>query len=336
MSARRTERLLNLVICLLATRRYLGREQIRVAVPQYAECETDEAFERMFERDKEDLREMGIPLVTGSNSAFFDDEVGYRIDREAYALPEVSFAPDEMAVLGLAARVWQRASLGEAAAGALLKLRASGVDVDEGSIVGVEPRVRASEPAFAPLYTAVRDRHPVAFPYRSAGSAEVVERRLEPWGIVSWHGHWYAVGRDVDRDAPRVFRLSRIGGEVRPTGPAGSVHVPEDVDVREQVRMLARPHPIGLARVRLRPGAGLALRRRATLVGPAGEGWEAVEIRFEDEEVLADEVVALGAAAVVDEPAGVRDAVLRRLRGVVSASGGADAPGVGALGGEPV
>src|SRR6476659_6945959 len=126
MSRRKTERLLNLVVCLLATRRYLSAEQIRQAVPGYPEG--TEAFKRMFERDKEELRELGIPLETGSDG---DDEAGYRIQRQAYELPEITLTRDEAAVLGLAARVWQRASLAEAASGALLKLRAAGVDTAE-------------------------------------------------------------------------------------------------------------------------------------------------------------------------------------------------------------
>ena len=108
MSRARTERLLNLVICLLATRRYLGKDEIRRAVPGYSD--SDEAFERAFERDKEELREMGVPVETGSNNAWFEDEVGYRISRDAYALPEVTFTADEMAVLALAARAWQQAN----------------------------------------------------------------------------------------------------------------------------------------------------------------------------------------------------------------------------------
>src|SRR5450631_2770343 len=105
MAPQRTERLLNLVIALLATRRWLTKEQIRRAVPQYADCDTGEAFDRMFERDKEDLRELGVPLVTGSEDALFDDEPGYRIDRAQYALPEIGFTAQELAVLGLASRV---------------------------------------------------------------------------------------------------------------------------------------------------------------------------------------------------------------------------------------
>ena len=216
MSAQKTERLLNLVIALLSTRQFLLKEQIRAVVPQYAACPNDEAFDRMFERDKDELRDLGIPLRTGSNDAWFDDEVGYRVDRADYALPEVRFEPDELAVLGLASRVWQQASLAAPASRALLKLKAGGVEADEESLVGVEPRVRTSEPAFEPVYAAVRDRQPIRFPYRRGGGPVVGVRTVEPWGIVSRHGRWYVVGHDRDRDAVRVFRLSRFAGAVEP------------------------------------------------------------------------------------------------------------------------
>ena len=220
MAPQRTERLLNLVIALVATRRWLTKDQIRRAVPQYADCETMEAFDRMFERDKEDLRELGVPLVTGSESSLFDDEQGYRIDRDAYPLPEIAFTGQELAVLGLASRVWQQASLAGPAARAMTKLRALGVEVDTESLVGVEPRVRAAEPAFDPMYAATRDRAPVRFRYRKP-DGEITDRRVEPWALTSTGGHWYMVGRDIDRGAARAFRLSRVQGQVRAGRPGG-------------------------------------------------------------------------------------------------------------------
>jgi proteasome accessory factor B len=313
MSAHKTERLLNLVICLLATRQFVSKEQIRAAVPQYAECRTDEAFERMFERDKEEVREMGIPLETGSNSAWFEDELGYRVDRAAYALPEVRFEPDELAVLGLASRVWQQATLSGAASRALLKLKAAGVEPDDSSLVGIEPRVRTSEPAFEPLYTAVRDRRPVRFPYRAANTGELSRRHVEPWGIVSWRGRWYAVGHDRDRAATRVFRLSRVAGEVEILGEPGEVEVPEHVDFRAEVAALADDQPRADARLRVRTGAGVALRRRAT-GEVTGDGWDELVVPFGDTEQLADEMSGYGPDVVALDPPELRAAVLRRLR----------------------
>src|ERR1700748_2350197 len=127
MSKRKTERLLGLVVCLLSTRRYLSAEQVRAAVSGYPG--EDDLFKRMFERDKEDLRELGVPLETGVNHPF-DDDPGYRIRQQAYKLPELCLDAYERAGRGLAARFCRRAELAGAAAGALLKLRAAGIDAD--------------------------------------------------------------------------------------------------------------------------------------------------------------------------------------------------------------
>ena len=317
MSRRKTERLLNLVICLLATRRYLTVDQIRQAVPGYPE--SDEAFRRMFERDKEELRELGIPLETGSNS-FWEDDSGYRIRRADYELPEIRLEPDEAAVLGLAARVWQRASLAEAASGALLKLRAAGADTDEVP-GGIEPRVDTTEPSFPALWEAVRDRRPVTFDYRTAGAVTPAHRRLEPWGVVSWRGRWYVVGHDRDREDVRVFRLSRIVGEVASGGPPGSVDVPEGIDVRELVGSWAGPAAQHIARVRIRQGAAHGLRRWARSCEPDAEGWDMAELSFSDPEWLAGFVVGFGADAVVADPPEAREAVIRRLRAAAHQNG---------------
>lgn len=319
MSAQKTERLLNLVICLLSTRQFLLKEQIRASVPQYADCPNDEAFDRMFERDKDELRDMGIPLQTGSNDAWFDDEVGYRVDRTAYALPEVRFEPDELAVLGLASRVWQQASLAAPASRALLKLRAAGVEPDEDTLIGIEPRVRTSEPAFDPVYAAVRDRRAIRFAYRTSGAGAPRLRHVEPWGIVSRYGRWYVVGHDRDRGATRVFRLSRIAGPVEPVGPPGAVRVPDGVDFRSEVAaMVPMPHR-GDAVLHVRGGAGHALRRRAVAVRHAGEGWDELVVAYADAEVLAEELCGYGPDVRAVAPDEVRAAVVRRLAAVVEA-----------------
>jgi proteasome accessory factor B len=333
MSSHRTERLLNLVICLLATRRWLSKEQIRAAVPQYADCESAEAFDRMFERDKEDLRELGIPLVTGSDSAWFEDEIGYRVDEAAYALPDIDFTASEMAVLGLASRVWQQASLAGPAARAMVKLRALGVETDDESLVGVEPRVRTAEPAFGPLYAATRDRAPVSFSYRKP-QGEIAERHVEPWAVTSRSRWWYLVARDRDRDGVRVFRLSRIQGSIRRIGKAGSYQIPADLDPVTVVAGTPGPVDSRRATLKVRAGRGATLRRRASSVRPAPvpdptalsgdpSPWELVEVAVGEVEWLADEVAGHGPDVVVLSPPDLREAVVQRLGGALKVHAGA-------------
>jgi proteasome accessory factor B len=323
MSSAKTERLLNLVICLLSTRRPLTKAQIRQAVPQYAENPSAEAFDRMFERDKEELRELGIPLETTSENALFDDEVGYHVDRDAYALPDVHLAPDEVAVLGLASRVWQQASLAGPATRALAKLSALGVPPDERSLIGLEPRVRTAEPAFDALWSAVRDRVPVQFTYRTQSSGDVAPRTVEPWAVTSWHGRWYLTGYDRDRSAPRVFRLTRVESAVRRVGEPGEYEVPADHDPRVMVGDLSVDRPQRTARLLVRPGAGQTLRRRAVGVSASAtsEGRDELLLQFDDQDYLAQELVTYGAAVLVAEPEDLRDAVVRRLQAVLAAAG---------------
>ena len=313
VAARKTERLLNLVICLLSTRRFLTVHQIREAVPGY-DATSEEAFRRMFERDKEELRELGIPLETGQQS--YDDDEGYRIARRDYELPELHLEPDEAAALGLAARLWQSAPLASATGSALLKLRAAGVE-PPALPAALQPRVGATEPAFEVCWAAVRDARRLRFGYRAAGRPGPEQREVEPWGVVSWRGRWYLVGQDLGRDAPRVFRLSRMVGTASAYGGAGGFTVPAELDLRAMVQRMAGDAPRTTARVRLRHGAGWELRREATRTEP-GDGWDVVELGYSDPERFADRVTGYGTDALVLSPDEARDAVVRRLRALAS------------------
>ncbi|GIE00598.1 helix-turn-helix transcriptional regulator [Paractinoplanes durhamensis] len=320
MSRTRTERLVNLVICLLSTRRFLTAAQIAATVPGYEHDPSDprdhEAFQRKFERDKAELRDLGVPLETGTAS-IFDQEPGYRIAHREYALPDIILEPDEAAAVGIAARLWQHAGLAAAASSGLAKLRAAGVEVDPQATLGVEPVVTV-DPAFGPLTTAARDRRAVTFSYRVPEVDDPATRRLEPWGVVCFRGRWYVVGHDRDRNATRCFRLSRIVGNVRPVGRPGAFTPPDKVDLISHVSGWdgTMPHN-GRAFVVARHGKAAGLRRWAveTLPGPEGDR---LTLPYADAERMAATIAGYGPDVRVDGPPEVREAVIQRLKEVMT------------------
>ncbi|HYI56762.1 MAG TPA: WYL domain-containing protein [Microlunatus sp.] len=317
MTSRKTERILNLTICLLVSGRYLPKSQIREAVEGYHDL-SDAAFERTFERDKDELRALGVPIEVGSFDPLFDDEPGYRIKPSEFELPPVELDADEAAVVGVAARVWQHASVAESTQSALAKLRAAGVEPDTSQLAALEPSVQAREESFEPLWTAVLDRVRVSFTYRGGD-----RRTLEPWGMTASKGRWYVIGRDTDRQATRMFKLTRITDKPRRVSKVGAYQVPDDLDLRTLARSLAPREPNRTALVAVRSGKGPTLRRRGTLSEDAEVGgvqlpvgFETLTVRFSDLRTVAEEIVRYGADAIVLDPPELRERVLQMLSAV--------------------
>jgi proteasome accessory factor B len=313
MAARRAERLVNLVICLLSTRQFLSAERIRQAVPGYEAADgserADEAFKRMFERDKAELRDLGIPLETGRNSAFDADD-GYRITRREYELPPIEFDAGEAAAVGIAARLWQSATLGAQARSALIKLRAGGTDVDASGTPGAMPPIDAAEPSLPILLEAARNARPVRFSYFKSGAGVAEKRTIEPWGVLSWRRRWYVVGHDRDRDAARSFRLSRIDGPVTVVGEAGSFERPEQVDLLNHVAG-RDPDETRIAQVQVTGSGAGQLRRLADSMHG-----DVLTISYFDVGVLARMVASAGTSARAIDPPELVAAVIGRLRAV--------------------
>lgn len=321
MSANRTERLLNLVIALLDTRHGRTREFLRENIPQYKGAPSADAFERTFERDKSELREMGIPIVSTGGDAFFEDDragMVYRIAKDAYSLPSVRFNTEEAAVLSLASRLWQQASLGAAAARAIRKLQSRGVVPETDSIVGLEPRIRTAEPVFADLFKAVTGHHPVSFEYAAASTGEQSRRRVQPWGIGEKYGHWYLVGFDMDRGEERTFRLSRITSAI--VTDEALFEQPAGFDVARSLAGLDQLRSEEIAALEVRAGSAQSLRQRAATVEPAAPGWDRVQFTYSDTEVLAEDIASYGPRVRVCSPEPLRRSVVRRFQGVIASA----------------
>ncbi|MGH2702123.1 MAG: helix-turn-helix transcriptional regulator [Actinomycetota bacterium] len=232
----RIERLINLIIALLETARPLRAEDIRERVAGYTQ-ENYESFRRAFERDKDDLRSMGIPIEMRPRSAFDGYSEGYVIPKERYYLPDLDLKPDEIAALRIATDA-VRGAEGEAATGFMkISVDSAGAPVDAPQVAwGDDLR----HPVLAAIYEAQLERRSISFEYENAAGERAV-RSLEPYGLVNRRGHWYVVGNDIDRDAVRSFRISRILGGV--TMAEGNYQIPAGFDA--QARLPAEPYEIG-------------------------------------------------------------------------------------------
>jgi len=200
-----------------------------------------------------------------------------------------------------------------------LFLTALGVDVDLTALDIVEPRLSADEPSFDVFWEATQERTPVVFDYVRSGDTEVRTRHLQPWGVARYSGRWYVVGFDTDRQAERIFRLSRVQGRARTQGRPGSYEIPAGTDVSEVARRLAPEPSTTRAELLVRKGAGHTLRRGADLVeegvpGPDTEStWDRLVLE-RGSVGLADEVLGYGADVYVDQPPALRERVVQRLR----------------------
>ena len=196
----------------------MTKDDVRASVAGYDEAATTEAFERMFERDKDSLRALGVPIVTVDSGGHAQD-VGYRIDKDAYALEEVDLTPAELGVLSLAAQFWQDSAVAVDTTRALTKLRSAGESAELGeaadAVAGLAPQVRSVSDAYETLLDAVVERRAVTFTYRAASTGQVLRRTVEPWRVVVRDGGWYLLGHDQDRRAARAFKPKSTGRKRR-------------------------------------------------------------------------------------------------------------------------
>ncbi|WP_312794155.1 WYL domain-containing protein [Kocuria sp.] len=307
-SARRSttasaERLLNLLIALLDRESGYTREQLRGIVPGYDRAGNQDAFERMFERDKAHLRSLGYPVeeIPDDDPWASDAQLTprYRVPRGSYRLPRVRFSAEESAVLAVAADAWNDAAQDRLARRALDKLEPA-LSGEAAPGRDLQPTVAVADPAFEPLLSAVLAHRTVRFDYVDRTGA-FSQRTVQPWGVGSRYGAWYLAGWDTDRRAQRTFRLSRIISEVETTRE--TFEPPRDFSMGGQLaRMVSQPPQLCVV-VHVRQGAGQLLRRIAapsdSPAWRAPEGYDAVQLAVHDTESAAEHVCAAGPDARV-------------------------------------
>jgi predicted DNA-binding transcriptional regulator YafY len=315
----RLERLVNLVIALRETYVPLTAAEIRTKVAGYGQ-DDPEAFRRMFERDKADLRALGVPIDTEPLDRLTDERQGYRIDPRRYDLPALAFQPDELLALALAVDV---TGLSDTAVSGMRKLE---VDAGRPGLTGLgvrSARTPIDVPLMAPhldvLAEAQLTRTSVRFPYRSA-DGRTAARRVDPHALVHRRGHWYLVGHDHDRDDVRAFRLDRITGNVRTAGQPGAFPQPAgEVAVDAVVPEPPQDAP-ATAVVDASPDVAWMVARRARGGGEhLPDGWVRYTVPVGDPDQLVGWALEHAGDVVLREPRELHDravAFLRRAGGM--------------------
>lgn len=321
------ERLMNLIAMLLEARRPVTLEQIRNSIPGYQQASTA-SFKRMFERDKSELREMGIPIRVEPLDAF-GEEMGYRIPKEEYCLPEVDFTPEEKVALLLVNRFSSGGviPLSREASSALLKLSPDLGDAGLSQRSHHVP-VRFAHPAeslekLSVLWEASVKRKTVRFTYRSLGSPKARERRLDPYGIYFDRGAWYVVGFCHLRGETRSFRVSRMESEVvleHPHSPGPDFERPPDFRLSDYSRVLPWEFEEGSpqeAEVRLFPRIAWWVERDLGDLYPfryLEDGGGIIKVRVRNEDAFCNWVLSFAEDAEVLSPRGLRERIRRRLQ----------------------
>lgn len=311
MSDRKTERLINLTLALLATKRYLKKSEILANVQGYEG--TQEAKERMFERDKDDLRSLGIEIEVGDLDIFFEDEPGYRIPQKSYELNVPNLTSRELALLSIASTFWNDSILGPNAQSGIRKLRSLGIPATLDFEFRMKYRFDNPSQLLEEIAKAILQKSEISFAY---DSSSLKTRHLQPYRIVFWNGFWYLIGMDLDRKAIRLFKISRFLGGVEMSKKKNQFEIPQDFDVSQYLPK-NDVSIIHNAKVEIKKDSAILLRERGKLISQ-GEDFDTYEINFEYERIFLREIIWHGSNVRIIEPANLVEQLLDLVDGVLS------------------
>ena len=297
--------MLNLLFVLLNSSTPLTREQIRERVPGYGE--SNDAFERMFERDKAALRELAIPVETKPVDLFHDDVLGYRIDRSDWLMPEISLTASERIYLSLAASAWQSAQLSTAA-----KQAVSSVDArEQESALSVPVSLAKGRRHISEILSAITNAKTVTFGYVGLNQIDVVARTIDPWRALLHSGHWYLIGFDQEKGEVRTFRTDRIVGDLVETRHDILEPMPVDfyLTTITSTWESSDREPM-IAKVLARPGRAGSLRVLATSC-EVGDEWDELTIPYHHESQLVGLIASSCDVTRIKSPQELHDSVSR-------------------------
>lgn len=307
MASEKNERLINLTIALLATRKYLTKAEIFSAVSGYDG--NPEASDRMFERDKEELRALGIQLDMKSIDPLFDDEIGYRILPERYRFDLGELTTEEVSLLALASEAWKESALADIAHSTAIRLESLGINSDFSELPLIPAIANVTE-NFTEILEVTEAGKIIEFQYLDLED-QLQDRRVAPHGIYSTNSKWYLFATDLEKSEKRSFRLDRIEGSIKRSNKSAD---------REDVELPTLHFPQIEAILKIRRDSVPELLMQADILNEEDD-WIRCRISFASEQDAATQILRHSPNVIVEQPIQIVSAVTKSLRQLVRLHG---------------
>ena len=306
VSSQKTERLINLTLALLATKRHLSKSEIFQKIPGYEG--SPETKERMFERDKEELRGLGIQIEVSNSDPLFEDELGYLIDSESLQFRGDEFSKEELLLLTMAANLWHESALQLDSKSALMKIQSLSGPVENDATS--TPRVKLNEDIrlLMTAFTAIENRQTLSFSY--AGKPRIVN----PYGLVTNNGFWYLIAGESG--VIKSFKIVRVEGVFVPGKQLQAFTKPETLNVPGYFDDNSNSK-YQSALVRLRKGSALALRAKFE-TKDFNEDWDEILISYTYDQEIIETLLWYGTDVFLVSPIELRQKLINNLEELVN------------------
>ena len=291
----KNERIINLAIALIAAKRPISKDQIFRTIEGYSG--NQEAKDRMFERDKETLKSIGIEISIASLDPLFDDEVGYRITDDNYSIALGELTPKEISLLICAANFWEQTSLNSPTKEVVRRLNSLGVSAEFENLP-----TKIAPSALSQLMDAINSNRCVTFTYLDENLNSKL-RQVAPYAITSNQGLWYLHGRDLINDAIKTFRVDRFDSEVSEIEK--SIDKPKGFQIPKMMEDT-------VTKLRIRRDSAHRIRMKAANLVEDGE-WEIVSVTFPSQDIAIREILWHGDDIEILEPENIRLKVIQQL-----------------------
>ena len=306
MSDQKTERLINLTLALLSSKRYLTKSEIFNNVAGYSG--SPETMERMFERDKDELRNLGIRIELRALDPLFEDDQGYLIDSDTFQINPNDFSQEEIFLLTMAANLWHGSALQKDSKAALLKIQSLDGLVATNTVASPVIEDNEDSKKLLLIFDAVERFITLEFEYKGT------IRQVKPYGIYTRRGFWYLAAQE--NDVVKSFKVVRIGQQIRATSKAQAFDKPSEFKLSAFLEDINSP-TTSKAEVRIRKNQALALRKRHKVEEVDSE-WDKLFIDYIFEEDLIESLLWYGSNLVVISPTSIRNQIINRARGLMN------------------